>query len=60
MNENQAIEEAQRLLQADITVSTGQSLKKLEPHISADKFGNLWEALVAAAPIEVVMELDEN
>lgn len=60
MNEDQAIEEAQLLLQTDITVETGQALKKLESHISSDKFGNLWEAFVAAAPIEAVMELDEN
>jgi len=34
MNEDQAIEEAQILLQTDITVETGQALKKAGiPHI---------------------------
>ncbi|WP_281545880.1 hypothetical protein [Grimontia sp. SpTr1] len=42
----------------------GKLLLELEPHISGDKFGWLWEGFVAAAPIEVRMEVegggDEN
>ena len=57
MNEDKAIEEASALLKQNATVETGKALQALEPHISAYKFGNLWEAFIASAPIEIVIEL---
>lgn len=58
MTEDEAIQEAQRLLNQEATVETGRAVLALEPHISADKFGHLWEAFVASAPLEVVMEVE--
>ncbi len=55
MTEDEAIQEAQKLLKQDATVETGQALSNLEPYISADKFGHLWEAFIASAPIDVVI-----
>ena len=60
MNEDEAIQEAQKLLKQNATVETGKALEALESHISADKFGNLWEAFIVSAPIEVVIELNNQ
>lgn len=58
MSEDEAIKLLSEFSGTDL--EHGNLLLQMESHISADKFGNLWEAFVAAAPIEVVMELDQN
>ncbi len=60
MHEDDAIEAAQKLLKQDATVATAKALEVLENHISADKFGHLWEAFVASAPFEVVIALNNQ
>ena len=60
MTENEAIQEAQKHLKQEATVETGKALEALESHISSDKFGDLWEAFIASAAIEVVIELDKQ
>ncbi len=60
MTEEEAIQTSLKLLKQDATVATGKALEALEPHIPADKFGNLWEAFLASAPIEVLIELDNQ
>ncbi len=60
MNEDDAIEAAQKLLKQDATVATAKALEALEQHISDDKFGHLWEAFIVSAPFEVVMALNNQ
>ncbi len=60
MHEDDAIAAAQKLLKQDATVATAKALEALEKHISADKFGHLWEAFMASAPIEVVIALNNQ
>ena len=61
MTEDEALQEAFRILQAPkITAEAGIKLAALEPYISGDKFGDLWEAFIVAAPIEVVIEVSER
>ena len=61
MEEEQAIEEAFALLQADsITADTAAALEALKPYITDNKYGDLWSAFITAAPIEVVMALDKK
>ncbi|EGG93493.1 hypothetical protein IMCC1989_1145 [gamma proteobacterium IMCC1989] len=58
MTEDEAIQQAQALLKQEATIDNAKSLESLESYISTDKFASLWEAFIASAPIEVVIELD--
>ena len=61
MTEEEALQESFRIFQEPtLTVESGMHLIALEPHISGDKFGHLWEAFIVAAPIEVVIEVSER
>jgi hypothetical protein len=60
MTEEEALQKAFHILQAPtLTVESGMQLMALEPYISGDKFGDLWEAFIVAAPIEVVMAVND-
>lgn len=58
MNESEAISLAQAILNTDLAnQGTIDGLLRLEPFISKDIFGDLFEALVAICPQELIPNL---
>ncbi|MFD2177770.1 hypothetical protein [Veronia pacifica] len=56
MTEEEALDKAQN--HKGDHRSYAHLLLELQPYISDEKFGWLWEGFIAAAPFEVVMELN--
>ena len=60
MTEDEALGQASQILRNEGTVESGLALIALEPYIASNKFGNLWEAFVAASAFEVVVALNDE
>ena len=60
MTEDEALEQAEKILSQEGTVESGRALEALEPYIASNKFGDLWEAFVAASAFEVVVALNDE
>ena len=60
MTEDEALEQAAKLLSQEGTVESGRALEALEPYIDAEVFGDLWEAYIASTPMRVIIALDEQ
>jgi hypothetical protein len=59
MTEDEAFDEARRILNYELTVEGGKKLLALEPFFE-EHFGDLWEAFIAASPFEVIMAINND
>ena len=59
MTEDEAFDEARRILNDELTVEGGKKLFALKPHVE-ENFGHLWEAFIASSPFEVIMAMSQD